>query len=334
MRIVRELFGRRCDGQTPRQLAAWTKAIGVQPNPNHYLSRGPGLSETHIYRILTNDFYVTGRLTFTVSAPRWPSEVIEQQLDLGPPVPMSVFKQVAALHKRRKGVRLPKGTYMLSGLVFHRESKTPFQSRPTAGRYFYYRNEAWGRARRALYAAHKLARADVTSPGGKQPAFASIPKAALEGMVIDELMKLRGNERLIEETVAADEARRASGHSGVHHTYYKKQAEINDAQAALERFLEAFASGVLPLSAATTRKHKQLEDRVIRLEGEAIALRAQLEQVEPRPERVTRLKAALAALPEIMRNAPPELRFAVLRTIVHRIWVNNVNEITLELALG
>ncbi len=91
---------------------------------------------------------------------------------------------------------------------------------------------------------------------------------------------------------------------------------------------------VLPLSAATTRKHKQLEDRVSRLESEASALRAQLEQVEPRPERISRLKAALGALPETLRNGPLEQRFAVLRTIVHRIWVNNVNEITLELALG
>jgi DNA repair exonuclease SbcCD ATPase subunit len=174
----------------------------------------------------------------------------------------------------------------------------------------------------------------VILPSGKQPAFASISTATLERTVVDELTRLRGNERLIEETVAADEARRAGGHSALHHTYFQKQAQINEAQAALERFLEAFASGVLPLSPATTRKHKQLEDRVARLEEEASAVRAQLEQVEPSPDRISRLKAALAALPDTLRNGTLEQRYAVLRTIVHRVWVNNHNEITLDLAFG
>ena len=334
MRIVRELFERRCAGETPRQLAAWTRSIGVQPNADHYLSTGPGLRANHIYVILRNDFYVTGRLAFTVSAPRWPSEVIEQQIHLPAPIPQSLFNEVAGLHERRRGTRLPKGTYLLSGLVYHRESGTPFQSRPTAGRWFYYRNEEWGRSRRKLYAARKLSRAALTPPGGNQPVFASIPKALLERMVIGEVMKLLGDEHLIDQLIAADEERRASGHSALHDGYYKKQAEINDAEAGLERFLDAFASGVLMLSTATTRKQHQLEDRITRLGAEAAVLRDQLEQVEPRPERIGRLKAALAELPEILENAPPAQQFAAFRAIVNRVWVNNSNEITLELALG
>jgi len=334
MQIVHELFERRCAGWTPRVLAGWTKSVGVQPNPGHYLSKGPGLSTNHIYRILKNDFYVTGRLTFRVADPRFPSEVIDQQLHLPSPVPLSLFKEVAALHGCRRGTRLPKGTYLLSGLVYHRESGTRFESRPTASRWFYYRNEQWGRARRTLYAAHKLSRASLTLPGGRKPVFASIPKAMLERIVTDELMKLRGNHRLIEQSIAADEERRASGHSAVQDTYYTKQAEINEAQAALERFLEAFASGVLPLSAATTRKHKQLEDRLSRLEAEAAALRGQMEQVKPRPERISRLEAALAKLPQILESAPPDQQFAAVRALVHRVWINNMNEVSLEFALG
>src|ERR1700730_13652502 len=194
MQIVRELFERRCAGETPRQLAAWTRSIGVQPNADHYLSKGPGLRANHIYVILRNDFYVTGRLAFTVSAPRWPSEVIEQQIQLPAPIPQSHFNEVAGLHERGRGTRLPKGTYLLSGLVYHRESGTPFQSRPTAGRWFYYRNEEWGRSRRMLYAARKLSRAALTPPGGNQPVFASIPKTLLERMVIGEVMKLLSHE--------------------------------------------------------------------------------------------------------------------------------------------
>ena len=334
MRIVRELFERRCAGETPRQLAAWTRSIGVQPNADHYLSKGPGLRANHIYVILRNDFYVTGRLAFTVSAPRWPSEVIEQQIHLPAPIPQSLFNEVAGLHERRRGTRLPKGTYLLSGLVYHRESGTPFQSRPTAGRWFYYRNEEWGRTRRMLYAARKLSRAALTPPGGNQPVFASIPKALLERMVIGEVMKLLSDEQLIDQSIAADEERRASGHSALHDAYYKKQAEINEAEAGLERFLDAFASGVLALSTATTRKQHQLEDRITRLQAEATVLRGQLEQVEPRPERIGRLKAALAELPEILQNAQPAQQFAALRAIVNRVWVNNSNEVTPELALG
>ena len=70
------------------------------------------------------------------------------------------------------------------------------------------------------------------------------------------------------------------------------------------------------------------------MEAEATVLRGQLEQVEPRPERIGRLKAALAELPEILQNAQPAQQFAALRAIVNRVWVNNSNEITLELALG
>ena len=233
-------------------------------------------------------------------------------------MPQSLFNEVAGLHERRRGTRLPKGTYLLSGLVYHRESGTPFQSRPTAGRWFYYRNEEWGRSRRMLYAARKLSRAALTPPGGNQPVFASIPKALLERMVIGEVMKLLSDEHLIDQSIAADEERRASGHSALHDAYYKKQAEINEAEAGLERFLDAFASGVLALSTATTRKHHQLEDRIRRLEAEATVLRGQLEQVEPRPERIDRLKAALAELPEILQNAQPAQQFAALRAIVNR----------------
>src|ERR1700724_2596286 len=293
MRIVHELFERRCARETPRQLAAWTRSIGVQPNANHYLSKGPGLRANHIYVILRNDFYVTGRLAFTVSAPRWPSEVIEQQIHLPAPIPQSLFNEVAGLHERRRGTRLPKGTYLLSGLVYHRESGTPFQSRPTAGRWFYYRNEEWGRSRRMLYAARKLSRASLPPPRGNQPVFASIPKALLERMVIGEVMKLLSDEHLTDRSIAADEERRASGHSALHDAYYKKQAEINDAEAGLERFLDAFALGVLALSTATTRKQHQLEDRIRRLEGEAAVLRDPLGHGGPRPGATPGVKPVL-----------------------------------------
>jgi DNA invertase Pin-like site-specific DNA recombinase len=333
MRVVHELFTRRRDGWTPRQLSAWSKDTRVQPNPSHYRSPGPGLGKGHIQRILANQFYVTGRFTFTVSAPRWPAEVIEQQIDLPSPIPAALFEEVAAIRARRVGHRQPKGVFLLSELVYHRESGTPFISAPVRSRWFYYRNDAWGQARRALYRARRLTRAQLTPAGGNYPVFASVYKAQLERLVIQELVKIRDHPGLVDQLLAAEHGHRASSRALANDAYFKKQAEINEAQAAVERFLEAFASGVLPMSAPTTRKHQQLSDRVSRLEREALELRAQRAPRAP-SDRAARLKAALARLPEVLEAGAPEERAGLVRTIVHRVWIDNAGAVSIDLALA
>ncbi len=65
-----------------RELAVWTQEIGVTSNAHRRRTPGQGLSQAQIHRILSNDFYVAGELTFKVTQPGWPVEVIRQRIRL------------------------------------------------------------------------------------------------------------------------------------------------------------------------------------------------------------------------------------------------------------
>jgi hypothetical protein len=109
LEIVQELFRRKANGASMPELAAWTREIGVRPNPYHFLTPGPGLSQNHIFRILKKDFYATGIFRFTVSAPRWPSEMVEQAIQLPKLVPQDLFDELSRQRTMRIGKRQAKG---------------------------------------------------------------------------------------------------------------------------------------------------------------------------------------------------------------------------------
>ena len=338
MRIVHQLFAMRAAGASLDDLERWTRESAVCPNLYHYLSRGPGLTRSHIEHILKNDFYVTGYFRFTISAHRWPSEVVEQHLQLPQPVSRELFDRLAAERARRVGERQPAGIYLFSGLVYHRESGTPFRSAPSktpARRYFYYYNPAWGAARRVLHAQGKLTTAALTPADGNHPVYASIPTRTLESLVLAELARLSERPALIAELVSAAEERRGAERSAERNAHLRKLAELNEAQAAVERFLEAFASGVLPMTPETTRKHEELRARVHQLEAEARQLnRAHHRAARPQPNDAERIRKALATLPERLGVAPPHEQLTLVRALVSRVWVDNYGQVSIDLALG
>jgi DNA invertase Pin-like site-specific DNA recombinase len=337
MEVVRELFAKRAEGWSLDDLTEWTRQIGVQPNPFHYRSPGPGLTRTHVEYILKNDFYVTGCFRFTVSSPRWPSEVVEQQLELTNQVPRELFDQLAIQRARRVGDRQTAGAYILSGLVYHRESGTPFKAATTktpTRRHYYYYNPTWGNARRALHARGKLTGTALTPAGGNHAVYASIAKQTLERLVLEELARLAERPALIGEMVSADEERRAVERSAGGDTHLRKLAEVNEAQAQVERFLEAFASGVLPMTPETTRKHHELQARVHRLEAEAARLSSAHRAGRAQPERARLLRDALAALPMKLQAAPPRHQHILIRALVSRVWVDSCGQVSIDLALG
>lgn len=337
MSTVHRLFAMRADGASLDDLVGWTQENGVRPNPYHYLSRGPGLTRTHIEYILKNEFYVTGCFRFSISAPRWPSEVVEQYLDLPKPVSRELFDQLAARRARRIGERQTAGAYVLSGLVYHCDSNTAFRAATTktsARRYHYYYNPAWGEARRALHAEGKLTTAALTPADGNHPVYASIPKQTLESLVLAELARLAERPTLIAELVTAAEEGSAAERSATEDAHLRKLAVVNDAQAAVERFLEAFASGVLPMTPETTRKHEELRARVHRLEAEARELnRARLGGLTL-PDGAERIQKALASLPDRLGTAQPRDQVTLVRALVSRVWVDSYGQVSIDLALG
>ena len=337
MSSVHQLFAMRAEGASLDDLVRWTRESGVRPNPHHYLSRGPGLTRAHIEYILKNEFYVTGCFHFTISAPRWPSEVVEQHLELPRPVSRELFDQLAAQRARRVGERQAAGAYVLSGLVYHRESGTHFRSATTktwARRYHYYYNPAWGAARRVLHAQGKLTTAALTPAEGNHPVYASIPKQALENPILAELARLAERPTLIAELLSAAEEHRAAERSARGDTRVRKLAEVNEAQAAVERFLEAFASGVLPMTHETTRKHEELRARVRQLEAEAGQLSRAHRGGRALPDGAERIRKALAALPDRLAAARPHDQVTLVRALVSRVWVDSYGHVSIDLALG
>jgi DNA invertase Pin-like site-specific DNA recombinase len=336
MDVVRQLFQRRADGWTVRQLEAWTRQLGVSLNPHHYRSTSPGFSFHLIQRILRNPFYVTGRLSFTVKAPRWPAETIEQQIDIGQPVTQDLFDEVGRIQDRRAGTRQPAGTYLLSGLVYHVESKTPFLSAVTLANnrhYRYYRNAVWGKARRQLFNAGRLSKAEVTPDGARQVIFASIHKDRLEALVMQELLRFRENPELIDQLMELDQAgsiRQAPRNDDV---YLHKLAEVEAAQADLRRFLDAVAGGFVAMTSATAEKHRQLEAAVASLERDAAALRKERRRPKSQSNRAARLKNLVDVLPDVLKHASPGDQAAFVKATVHRVWVDNLGGVTVELAI-
>lgn len=333
LEIVRQLFQRRADGWTVRQLEAWTRQQGFAPNRYHYRSSGPGFSFHLLQRILRNHFYVTGKLSFTVKAPRWPAETIEQEIDIGQRVPQDLFDEVAGIMAKRRGTRLPKGAYLLSGLVHHVESKTPFKSTVTRSTYYYYRNPAWGEARRRLFDAGRLTRADVTPDGARQVVFASIHKDRLEALVMRELHRLRENPRLVDRLVEMDQERSADGLPAADDGYLRKVAEAESAQVDLRRFLDAMAGGFLAMTPATAEKHRQLETAAAELAREAATLRQERQRPKSPSNRAARLRNLVHVLPEVLKNASPTDQAAFVKAVVQRVWVDNHGGVTIELAL-
>jgi len=337
MDVVRELFARRAAGWSLDALCDWTRDIGVMPNPHHYRSSGPGLSRTHIEYILKNDFYVSGDFRFTVTAPRWGREVVVQHFEIPDPVSRDLFDQLAAARARRTGDRQDTGAYLLAGLVVHRESGTAFRSATTKTsrrRHFYYYNPAWGAARRRLYVQGKLDAAALTPSGANHPVYSSISREALHQLVLEELARLAQKPDLIAELVEAEDARRASDSSGERSAHLRKLADVDEAQAAVERFLEAFATGVLPMTPETTRKHRDLQARVRALETEAAQLRSAKRANRDVPNRAEAIRAALAAFPERLSVAPMRQRRALVQALVSRVWVDDLGGVTIDLALG
>lgn len=208
MAVVVALFEKRLEGFGVQELAAWTRATGVTSKGHDPRAPRRGLSHTRIYRILSNDFYVTGERIFKVTQSGWPIEVIWQRVALPRYVDPKVFDQVAAMRKRRYGERQAAGSYLLGGLVYHRTSGTPFTSSSTktaSGQYCYYTNREWAAARRRLRA--QRAALACSQPRRSRPIRASLRKEELEGVVLAQLARAAENRRLLRKMLEVDRAK-------------------------------------------------------------------------------------------------------------------------------
>ncbi len=319
MEVVLALFNKRLQGVGVPELAVWTRAIGVRPRIPHPKTPGPGLTHAQIYRILSNDFYVTGELAFHVTQPGWSVEVIRQRIRLPRYVGREGFDQLAAMRRRRSGERAAPGSYLLAGLVYHRTSGTPFTSSSTktaSRRYHYYSNPAWAAAQRRRRA--EIAAVDGIHRRRIRPIRASLQKDELEGVVLAQLVRAAGDRRLLRRMLTIDGVNAAAARAA----YGRNQKQLRQAEAAADRLLEAFASGALPMTEATTRKYRELAGRVARLTIEVERLKARLARAHGQ-ERQAQLQEALRRLPDQLRDATTGQRRALVAGLVSRVWIDD-----------
>ncbi len=297
------------------------------PSLPHPKTPGPGLTLTQIYRILSNDFYVSGELAFHVTQPGWPVEVIRQRIPLPRPVDREVFDQLAVMRRRRSGEREAAGSYLLAGLVYHRTSGTPFTSSSTktaSRRYRYYSNQEWAAAQRRRRA--EKAAVDGTHRRRIRPIRASLQKDALEGVVLAQLVRAAGDRRLLRRMRKIDRANEDAARAA----YGRNQKQLRQAEAAADRRLEAFASGALPMTEATTRKYREIASRVARLTIEVERLKAKLARAHGQ-EREAQIQEALRRLPWRLREATPGQRRALVAGLVSRVWIDDDGRVSVGL---
>jgi hypothetical protein len=325
--VVLALFNKRLQGVGVPELAGWTREIGVKPSIPHSKTPGRGLSQSQIYRILRNDFYVTGELAFQVSQPGWPVEVIRQRIPLPRHVDREVFDQVAVMRRRRSGEREAAGSYLLAGLVYHRTSGTLFTSSSTktaARRYRYYSNPAWAAAQRR----RRAEKAAVDGPPRRRarPIRASLTKDELEGVVLAQLVRAAGDRRLLRGMLKIDRANEDAARAA----YGRNEKKLQQAEAAADRLLEAFASGDLHMTQATTRKYREIAGRVARLTIEVERLKARLARAHGQ-EREAQLREALRRLPGRLTEGMPGQRRALVAGLVSRVWIDDDGKVSVSL---
>ncbi len=259
--------------------------------------------------------------------PGWPVEVIRQRISLRRFVDREVFNRVATMRRRRSGERQAAGSFLLAGLVYHRTSGTPFTASSTktaSRRYCYYRSQAWAAAQRRLQA--ERAAADGTPRRRVRPIRASLKKDELEGAVLAQLARAAQDCRVLRRMLEVDREKEAATRVA----FGRSQKELRQTEAAVDRFLEGFASGVLHMTETTARTYREIAGRVARLTVEADRLRASF--ARPRgQERETKVQEALRRLPEQLEEATLGRRRALIAGLISRVWIGDDGRVQVRL---
>jgi hypothetical protein len=102
----------------------------------------------------------------------------------------------------------------------------------------------------------------------------------------------------------------------------RNQQKLRQAEAAADRLLEAFASGALHMTEATTRKYREIAGRVACLTIEVERLKARLARAHGQ-EREAQLQEALRRLPGRLTEGMPGQRRALVSGLISRVWIDD-----------
>jgi site-specific DNA recombinase len=147
-----------------------------------------------------------------------------------------------------------------------------------------------------------------------------LPAEQLDQAVIDALLTTYQNVGLFEKAVAAVAERRAERQQIDHKELQVVEAEINDAEASIERYLHAFEAKTLPEDTCGHRV-RELADKVAQLRERKIELLDALADVPQTPTE-NDLAKVRDRIREAVDHGAPAARKALIQSLVHEVRIH------------
>ncbi len=144
--------------------------------------------------------------------------------------------------------------------------------------------------------------------------------------MLAQLGRAAGDRRRLRRMLTIDRANEAATRAA----YGRHQQQLQQAEAAADRLLEAFASGVLPMTDATTRTYREIASRVARLTIEIDRLKANLARAYGQ-EREAQIQEALRRLLGRLRETTPGQRRALVAGLVSHVWIDDDGRVAVGL---
>lgn len=238
MKIVNIMFNYISQGWSIKQIETWTMINGINLKKP---CRGGGICDWSIKAILTNKFYTTGEYVIRTQS----EGELKQMIHLTYPVSLELFDTVKGILKSRTPGRPPKGTYLLTGLVYPVlplsedidnygvDFNIKFRAMKKNGISCYYCRE-WGKVRREgdWYIRAQSQR--------HRKQFSFIQKEKLENIVWDALEKITEDPKKLLESVNAKATVLEADKEILTGLIRNKEQEVRKLEFSLDRFYDLY----------------------------------------------------------------------------------------------
>ncbi len=264
-----------------------------------HVRTGKKFNNTHIMRILQNEFYI-GKIAYN-------GEVYEGQQE--PIIPMELWNKVQAIieskrAKRSKSRKQNLHTFLLQGLVkcgWCKFYMTPYygmnhQKKP----YFYYQCTC------------KIHR------GNKECKMKAVPAQALEKVVADRLIQLSDDQKRVQDLVAEATTNNSERMKSLMQARKNYQRLLKDIEKKLDALVESIAERKVGIK-TISQKIIDLEEQKSQIEQEMMENEVTLAEVKQKAVSVAQLEQKLTTFEELFTEATPEERKDLLRLHINHL---------------
>ena len=260
---------------------------------------GKKFNNTHIMRILQNEFYI-GKIAYN-------GEVYEGQHE--PIIPMALWNKVQAIIeakrvKRSKSRKQNLHTFLLQGLVkcgWCKSYMTPYygmnhQKKP----YFYYQCTC------------KIHR------GNKECKMKPVPAQALEKVVTDRLIQLNDDQKRVQDLIAEATTNNSERMKSLTQAQKNYQRLLKDIDKKLDALVESIAGRKVGIK-TISQKIIDLEEQKSQIEQEMLENESTLAELKQKAVSVAQIAQKLTTFEELFDEATPEERKDLLRLHINHL---------------